>query len=153
MGKRVTNAYMGLIGAFLPNPPYRPPPLLSFHMRNLLRSKIHNAYVTEANLAYIGSITIDEGLMEAVGLWEGERVLVVSNTSGQRLETYVIKGARDSGIVAMNGAAAHLITESEQIIIMGFELTDRPIIPSVVLVDRNNRLDRYLSEAPGQAVE
>jgi aspartate 1-decarboxylase len=117
-------------------------------MRHVLRSKIHNAYVTEANLAYIGSITIDETLMEAVGLWEGERVLVVSNTSGARLETYVIKGERDSGKIAMNGAAAHLIAESEQIIIMGFELTDTPIIPSVVLVDRDNKLDRYLSETP-----
>ncbi|HTM80571.1 aspartate 1-decarboxylase [Asticcacaulis sp.] len=117
-------------------------------MRHVLRSKIHNAYVTEANLAYIGSITIDEALMEAVGLWEGERVLVVSNTSGHRLETYVITGERDSGIIAMNGAAAHLINESEQIIIMGFELTDAPIIPSVVLVDRHNKLDRYLSETP-----
>jgi aspartate 1-decarboxylase len=117
-------------------------------MRHVLRSKIHNAYVTEANLAYIGSITIDEALMEAVGLWEGERVLVVSNTSGHRLETYVITGERDSGIIAMNGAAAHLINESEQIIIMGFELTDAPIIPSVVLVDQHNKLDRYLSETP-----
>ncbi len=117
-------------------------------MRNLLRSKIHNAYVTEANLAYIGSITIDETLMEAVGLWEGERVLVVSNTSGHRLETYVIRGERDSGVIAMNGAAAHLISEGEQIIIMGFELTDSPIIPNVVLVDRHNRVDRFLSETP-----
>lgn len=115
-------------------------------MRYVLRSKIHNAYVTEANLAYIGSITIDEALMEAVGLWEGERVLVVSNTSGARLETYVIRGERDSGVIAMNGAAAHLINEAEQIIIMGFELTALPIIPSVILVDRHNRLDRYLSE-------
>ena len=117
-------------------------------MRNLLRSKIHNAYVTEANLAYIGSITIDATLMEAVGLWEGERVLVVSNTSGHRLETYVIRGERDSGVIAMNGAAAHLISEGEQIIIMGFELTDTPIIPNVVLVDRHNRVDRFLSETP-----
>ncbi len=122
-------------------------------MRHVLRSKIHNAYVTEANLAYIGSITIDEDLMDAVGLWEGERVLVVSNTSGSRLETYVIKGERGSGKIAMNGAAAHLIAESEQIIIMGFELTDAPIIPSVVLVDRHNKLDRYLSEAASQTVE
>ena len=121
-------------------------------MRHLLRSKIHNAYVTEANLAYIGSITIDEALMEAVGLWEGERVMVVSNTSGARLETYVIRGERDSGVIAINGAAAHLIRESEQVIIMGFELTDRPIVPNVVLVDRHNRLDRYLSESQGQTV-
>ncbi len=121
-------------------------------MRYVLRSKIHNAYVTEANLAYIGSITIDEALMEAVGLWEGERVLVVSNTSGARLETYVIRGERDSGVIAMNGAAAHLITEAEQVIIMGFELVAEPIIPSVILVDRHNRLDRYLSEEAAKTV-
>ena len=117
-------------------------------MRFLLRSKIHNDYVTEANLAYIGSITIDEDLMDAVGLWEGEKVLVVSNTSGARLETYVITGERGSGKIAMNGAAAHLIAEAEQIIIMGFELTPDPIVPRVVLVDRENKLDRYLSETP-----
>ncbi|EGF91895.1 aspartate 1-decarboxylase [Asticcacaulis biprosthecium C19] len=121
-------------------------------MRHCLRSKIHNAYVSEANLAYVGSITIDESLMDAVGLWEGERVLVVSNTSGARLETYVIKGDRDSGTIAMNGAAAHLIGEGEQIIIMGFELTQAPIVPRVVLVDRHNRLDRYLSETESQIV-
>ena len=77
-------------------------------MRMVLRSKIHNATVTEANLAYIGSITIDADLIERVGLWPGERVLVVSNTSGARLETYVIKGERGSGNICMNGAAAHL---------------------------------------------
>jgi aspartate 1-decarboxylase len=115
-------------------------------MRQLMRSKIHNAYVSEANLAYIGSITIDEDLMDAVGLWEGERVLIVSNTSGSRLETYVIKGARGSGYIAMNGAAAHLIKQGEQIIIIGFELTDKPIVPKVVLVDVHNKIDRFLTE-------
>ena len=78
-------------------------------MRWLLRSKIHKAKVTEANLNYNGSITIDEDLMEKVDFWLGEKVLVVSNTTGIRLETYVIKGKRGSGIICMNGAAAHLI--------------------------------------------
>lgn len=116
-------------------------------MRWLLRSKIHNATVTEANLAYIGSITIDQTLSDAVGLWPGERVLVVSNTSGARLETYVIAGPRDSGTICMNGAAAHLITRGEEIIVMGFELTDTPIEPRVVLVDASNRIVRHLTEA------
>lgn len=115
-------------------------------MRWLLRSKIHNAYVTEANLAYIGSITIDQDLLDQVGLWAGERVLVVSNTSGSRLETYVISGPRGSGGIAMNGAAAHLISEGEQIIIMGFELADKPIDPKVILVDEDNRFVRFLGE-------
>ena len=115
-------------------------------MRFVMRSKIHNATVTEANLAYIGSITIDADLIEAVGLWPGEKVLVVSNTSGARLETYVIEGARGSGEICMNGAAAHLIAAGEQIIIMGFELSDTPVVPRVILVDHANRIDRHLVE-------
>jgi aspartate 1-decarboxylase len=113
-------------------------------MRWVLRSKIHNAYVTEANLDYIGSITIDEDLIEQSGLWPDEKVLVVSNTTGARLETYVIVGPRGSGTIGMNGAAAHLIKAGEQIIIMGFELTNRPITPQVILVDRDNHFVRYL---------
>ena len=122
-------------------------------MRWLMRSKIHNATVTEANLAYIGSITIDTDLMDKVGLWAGERVLVVSNTSGARLETYVIAGERGSGAICMNGAAAHLIAEGEQIIVMGFELADRPIRPRAALVDTQNQFVRYLAETPATTVE
>lgn len=121
-------------------------------MRMVLRSKIHNATVTEANLAYIGSITIDADLIERVDLWPGERVLVVSNTSGARLETYVIKGERGSGNICMNGAAAHLIKEGEEIIIMGFELADQPITPKVILVDKKNRFLQDLTEKPSTTV-
>ena len=103
-------------------------------MRWILRSKIHQAVVTEAHLDYIGSITIDADLMDIVGLWPGERVLVVSNTSGARLETYTIAGERGSGCIQMNGAAAHLIRVGEQIIIMGFELATSPLLPKVLLV-------------------
>ncbi len=122
-------------------------------MRWVLRSKIHNATVSEANLAYVGSITIDAALIERVGLWPGERVLVVSNTSGARLETYVIEGERGSGCICMNGAAAHLIGAGEEIIIMGFELSAEPIQPKVVLVDRQNRVVRDLAERPGAPVD
>jgi aspartate 1-decarboxylase len=122
-------------------------------MRWLMRSKIHNATVTQANLSYIGSITIDADLLDKVGLWAGERVLVVSNTSGARLETYVIAGSAGSGDICMNGAAAHLIAEGEQIIIMGFELSDRPLSPRAALVDADNRFVRYLTETPGATVE
>ncbi|MCK6603106.1 MAG: aspartate 1-decarboxylase [Bacteroidetes bacterium] len=111
-----------------------------------LSSKIQKAIVTEANLAYVGSITIDEDLIEKSGLWPGERVLVVSNTSGSRLETYVIKGARGSGAIHMNGAAAHLIKRGEELIIMGFTLTDEPITPKNVLVDPHNRFVRFVTE-------
>ena len=117
-------------------------------MRWVMRSKIHKATVTQADLNYVGSITIDEDLMDMVGLWPGEKVLVVSNTSGARLETYTIKGERGSGDICMNGAAAHLIKAGEELIIMGFELTHRPIEPKVILVDENNRFERYLTEQP-----
>jgi aspartate 1-decarboxylase len=121
-------------------------------VRWVMRSKIHNATVTEANLAYVGSITIDSDLVDAVGMWPGEKVLVVSNTSGARLETYIIAGARGSGEICVNGAAAHLIGEGEEIIVMGFELTPEPITPTVILVDRKNRLVRHLVEQPKQEV-
>jgi len=114
-------------------------------MRWLLRSKIHRATVTEANLDYIGSVTIDEDLIEMVGLMIGEKVLVVDNTNGARVETYVIRGERGSGTICMNGAAAHLIKPGDQVIIMGFELSDTPITPRSILVDEKNRFVRFLS--------
>jgi aspartate 1-decarboxylase len=113
-------------------------------MRSVLRSKIHKATVTEADLSYVGSITIDSALMDAVGLWVEEKVLVVSLTSGARLETYVIEGERDSGTIAMNGAAAHLITAGDEVIIMGFELTEEPVEAKTILVDKENKLVRYM---------
>ena len=113
-------------------------------MRWILRSKIHKAKVTEANLNYIGSITIDEDLMEKVGFWTNEKVLVVSNNTGVRLETYVIKGKRGSGIICINGAAAHLIKKGEELIIMGFEMLDQPIVPKIILVDENNKFVKYI---------
>ena len=113
-------------------------------MRWVLRSKIHQGTITEADLNYVGSITIDQDLIEKVGLWPGEKVLVVSNTSGVRLETYVLAGEPGSGKIAMNGAAAHLIKTGEQVIIMGFELSDQPVEAKVILVDEHNRFLRYL---------
>jgi aspartate 1-decarboxylase len=113
-------------------------------MRWILRSKIHKAVVTQAELSYVGSITIDQELTEKVGLMQGEKVLVVSNTSGARLETYVIEGPRGSGIICMNGAAAHLVKKGHEIIIMGFELSDQSISPQMILVDSNNKFIRWL---------
>jgi aspartate 1-decarboxylase len=121
-------------------------------MRWLMRSKIHNATVTEANLAYVGSITIDADLIERVGLWPGEKVLVVSNTSGARLETYVIEGERGSGVICVNGAAAHLIGAGEEVIIIGFELTAATVQPKVILVDDQNHFVRDLVEKPSMPV-
>ncbi len=113
-------------------------------MRILLRSKIHKATVTEANLDYIGSISIDLDLIEKADLWPGEKVLVVSNTSGERLETYVIEGPRGAGQITMNGAAAHLIKAGDEIIIMAFEVSDTPVKATQILVDEHNRFVRYL---------
>ncbi|MBI2855394.1 MAG: aspartate 1-decarboxylase [Chloroflexi bacterium] len=113
-------------------------------MRWLLRSKIHQATVTNADVGYVGSITIDEELMEKAGLWPGERVLVVDNTNGARLETYVMAGPGGSGEICMNGAAALLVHAGDEVIIMGFELAEEPINPRVILVDGQNRFVRYL---------
>jgi len=113
-------------------------------MRWFLRSKIHKATVTEADVSYVGSITIDENLIEKVGLLPGEKVLVTSNTSGTRLETYVIAGERGSGIICMNGACSHLIKKGEEIIIMGFELSEKQIEPKIILVDKENKFSKFL---------
>jgi aspartate 1-decarboxylase len=110
----------------------------------MLRSKIHRATVTETRLDYEGSITIDEALLEKCGLLVGEKVLVADVDNGNRLETYILPGQRDSGIIALNGAAAHLCKKGDKVIIMGFELTDEPIRAKVLLVDENNRISREL---------
>ena len=118
-------------------------------MRSLLRSKIHLATVTEANVDYVGSITIDKDLIDVVGLWIGEKVLVVSATTGARLETYVIEGEAGTGVIGINGAAAHLINAGEKVIIMGFEITDKPVKPKVVLCNKANGIAEMLSERAG----
>jgi aspartate 1-decarboxylase len=112
--------------------------------RWLLRSKIHKATVTSADPDYVGSITIDLDLMDRVGIWAGEKVMVVSNATGARLETYAISGVRGSGEICMNGGAAHLIKPGEEIIIMGFALASEPIEPRIILVDAENRYVRDL---------
>ena len=113
-------------------------------MRILVRSKLHKAIVTEANPDYIGSITIDADLVEKCGFWPGEKVLVVSNKTGERLETYVIVGESGSGKITMNGGAAHKIKVGEEIIVMAFEISDEPVESKFVLVDKNNKFVRYL---------
>ena len=111
--------------------------------RRVLKSKIHCATVTGADVGYEGSITIDRGLMDAAGLVEYEEVAVWSVTGGQRLETYVIAGPGNTGTVMMNGAAAHLVNEGDLIIIFSFgymepdEAARRP--PRIVQVDEKNR--------------
>lgn len=122
-------------------------------MREVYRSKIHKATVTAADVSYIGSITVDEDLIDKAGFWVGEKVLVVSNTSGARLETYIIPGERGSGAIEVNGAAAHLIRRGEEVILIGFELTDKPVEPTAILVDEDNRFVRYLQKPSGSGAE
>ena len=119
-------------------------------MRFFLRSKLHKARVTEANLEYVGSVTIDRDLMEAADLAEHEKVLIVDNTNGARLETYVIPGPRGSGVICINGAAAHLVSEGDEVIIMAFELAHRAPTPTVVLLDAHNRVARVLTDPAAQ---
>ncbi len=113
-------------------------------MRTFLRSKIHQARVTAADLAYVGSITIDSDLMERADIAAFEKVLVVDNTNGNRLETYAIPGAPQSGTIQMNGAAAHLVRTGDEIIVMTFQTTDKPDPPRQILVDAKNRFVRNL---------
>ena len=115
-------------------------------MRNFLHSKIHRARVTEANVDYVGSVTIDEALLEAADIKEFEQVQIVDVTNGNRLVTYAIKGERDSGVIGINGAAAHLVQEGDFVILMTYTLAEEPIEPTCVLVDEENRFVRYLRE-------
>lgn len=111
---------------------------------NLLKAKIHCATVTEANLQYMGSITIDSDLMKASGILEHERVQVVDNNNGERLETYVIPGPAGSGVICLNGAAARLVQPGDIVIIMAYAFMDekeaRDYVPTVVMVDENNKV-------------
>jgi aspartate 1-decarboxylase len=117
-------------------------------MRHFLHSKIHKATVTEANLDYVGSVTIDEALMELADIHEFEQVHVVDNTNGARLVTYAIRGERGSGVICMNGAAAHLMKEGDEVILMTYALVEEPVDPICLLVDEQNQFVRYLRETP-----
>ncbi|MFC9680615.1 aspartate 1-decarboxylase [Streptomyces sp. NPDC056948] len=113
-------------------------------MRTMFKSKIHRATVTQADLHYVGSVTVDADLMDAADLLPGEQVHIVDVTNGARLETYVIEGERGSGVIGINGAAAHLVQPGDTVILISYTLVDdaaaRSLIPSVVHVDTTNRV-------------
>ena len=111
---------------------------------SICKSKIHRATVTEANLDYVGSITIDEDLMDRSGLKKGELVHVWNVSNGERFETYAIPGPRRSGIICVNGAAAHLAKAGDKVIIVSFVLTDEEITPKMILVDEENKFLRAI---------
>ena len=118
--------------------------------RYFLKSKIHRATVTEANLNYIGSITIDQDLLEASGICENEKVHVLNITNGNRLETYVIKGKKGSGEICINGAAAHLIEKGHLVIIVSYCILKSTEVekhnPTVIHVDNNNKILKTLPQ-------
>lgn len=112
--------------------------------RTMMKSKIHKATVTEANLNYVGSITIDEDLMEAADLLGNEKVQVVNNNNGARLETYVIPGPRGTGVICLNGAAARLVQPGDVVIIMSYALMSdeeaRQYKPKVAIMGADNKI-------------
>lgn len=112
--------------------------------RNMMKSKIHKARVTEANLHYVGSITIDSNLMEKADLFPNEKVQIVNNSNGARLETYVIAGEKDSGTICLNGAAARLVQVGDEIIIISYAVMSseeiKSFTPKIVFVDEKNRV-------------
>ncbi len=115
-------------------------------MLQMFKSKIHRVRVTEANLNYVGSITIDEALMEAANILEGERVQIVNNNNGERLETYVIRGERNSGVICLNGAAARKAEVGDVLIIISYAWMDaeeaKNFKPIAIFPDENNRLPK-----------
>lgn len=112
--------------------------------RTMLKSKVHRATVTQADLHYVGSVTVDRDLMDAADLLEGEQVAIVDVDNGARLETYVIPGERGSGIIGINGAAAHLVHPGDLVILISYGQMDtaeaRTYLPKVVFVDADNRV-------------
>jgi aspartate 1-decarboxylase len=113
-------------------------------IRTMLKSKIHRATVTQADLHYVGSVTVDSDLLDAADLLPGERVAIVDVTNGARLETYVIAGPRGTGVVGINGAAAHLVHPGDLVILIAYaqmdDATARSYRPRIVHVDADNRI-------------
>jgi aspartate 1-decarboxylase len=113
-------------------------------LRSMMKSKIHRAVVTQADLHYVGSVTLDLDLLEAADILPGELVHIVDVTNGARLETYAIAGDRGSGVVGINGAAAHLVHPGDLVIVIAYALMDtaeaRTLRPAVVFVDAHNRI-------------
>ena len=116
-------------------------------MRNVFRGKIHRAWVTDANPDYVGSILIDQDLMDKIDLWNFEKVLICDVTNGNRFETYAIAGERGSGVCSVQGAAARLSAKGNCLIIMSFDVTDEPIDPQMILVDEENKFVEFLEGA------
>ncbi|WP_042457775.1 aspartate 1-decarboxylase [Neobacillus dielmonensis] len=124
--------------------------------RTMMNGKIHRATVTEANLNYVGSITIDEDLLDAVGMIANEKVQIVNNNNGARLETYIIPGERGSGIVCLNGAAARLVQPGDIVIIISYVMIPEEKIsahkPRVAIMDEHNKIKELIYAEPALTI-
>lgn len=124
--------------------------------RTMMSGKIHRATVTEANLNYVGSITIDEDILDAVGMTANEKVQIVNNNNGARLETYIIPGERGSGVICLNGAAARLVHVGDIVIIISYVLVPEEKVkvhtPKVAIMDENNQIKELLHAEPALTI-
>ncbi len=122
----------------------------------MMNGKIHRATVTEANLNYVGSITIDEDLLDAVGMIANEKVQIVNNNNGARLETYIIPGKRGSGVICLNGAAARLVQKGDIVIIISYALVSEEKAathtPKVAIMDEDNRIKELINKEPALTI-
>lgn len=120
--------------------------------RMMMNSKLHRATVTDANLNYVGSITIDADLLDAANMYANEKVQIVNNNNGARFETYIIAGARGSGEICVNGAAARLVQKGDVVIILSYvyvtETEAQAHRPTVLLMTEDNRIQEKIQEAP-----
>ncbi|MBM7647966.1 aspartate 1-decarboxylase [Bacillus ectoiniformans] len=124
--------------------------------RTMMNGKIHRATVTEANLNYVGSITIDENLLDAVGMLPNEKVQIVNNNNGARLETYIIPGERGSGVVCLNGAAARLVQPGDTVIIISYVMVADEKVhshqPKVAIMGENNVIKELIHQEPAATI-
>jgi aspartate 1-decarboxylase len=124
--------------------------------RMMMNSKLHRATVTQADLNYVGSITIDSDLLDAAGMYPNEKVHVVNNNNGARFETYIIAGERGSGVICVNGAAARLVQKGDIVIIISYAYVSdeeaKTHTPTVLLLDEKNGIEEVIQEKPGMTV-
>lgn len=124
--------------------------------RTMMSGKLHRATVTEANLNYVGSITIDEDLIDAEGMLPNEKVQIVNNNNGARLETYIIPGKRGSGVICLNGAAARLVQEGDKVIIISYKMmSDQEAAshqPKVAVLNDQNKIEQMLGNEPAHTI-
>lgn len=124
--------------------------------RTMMKGKIHRARVTEANLNYVGSVTIDEDILDAVDMLPNEKVQIVNNNNGARFETYIIPGKRGSGVICINGAAARLVQEGDVVIIISYALVSdkelKEFSPRVAIMNEKNEIEDMISHEPEATV-